>query len=176
MIKLLLRLCGMKTLLIGINSKYIHPNIAIRLLKANTIYDVDIMEFNIKDNINKIYNYIIDNGYNVVAFSCYIWNIELIKELLLLLKDKNKNARDIYSIIMNKHLLMSVECRTSHKEMTDADMVKIITKTIKERAEEAENYKKVGNAEKANNIAEQQAILEKYLPKMKLFINIDHIF
>ena len=79
----------MKTLLIGINSKYIHPNIAIRLLKVNTSYDVDIIEFNIKDNINKIYDYIIENHYTVVAFSCYIWNIELIKELLLLLKDKN---------------------------------------------------------------------------------------
>ena len=38
----------MKTLLLGINSKYIHPNLAIRLLKANTDYDVDIKEFNIK--------------------------------------------------------------------------------------------------------------------------------
>ena len=79
----------MKTLLIGINSKYIHPNIAIRLLKVNTSYDVDIIEFNIKDNINKIYDYITNNHYTVVAFSCYIWNIEIIKELLLLLKDKN---------------------------------------------------------------------------------------
>ena len=79
----------MKTLLIGINSKYIHPNIAIRLLKANTKYDVDIIEFHIKDDINKIYDYIIKNNYNVVGFSCYIWNIELIKEILLLLKNTN---------------------------------------------------------------------------------------
>lgn len=91
---------------------------------------------------------------------------EIKKANIQALKDKNKNARDIYSIIMNKHLLMSVECRTSGKEMTDADMVKIITKTIKELNEEAENYKKVGNVEKASNIAEQQAILEKYLPQM----------
>ena len=79
----------MKTLLIGINSKYIHPNLAIRLLKANTDYDVDIREFNIKDDINKINQFILENNYNVVAFSCYIWNIELIKKLLLLLKDHN---------------------------------------------------------------------------------------
>ena len=46
----------MKTLLIGINSKYIHPNMAIRLLKANTDYDVDIKEFNIKDSANDIIN------------------------------------------------------------------------------------------------------------------------
>ena len=51
----------MKTLLIGINSKYIHPNIAIRLLKVNTEYDCDIKEFNIKDSVDTILNFIIDN-------------------------------------------------------------------------------------------------------------------
>ena len=78
----------MKTLLIGINSKYIHPNLAIRLLKANCSYEVDIKEFNIKNSINDIYNFIIDNNYQIVGISCYIWNIELVKELLILLKDK----------------------------------------------------------------------------------------
>lgn len=91
---------------------------------------------------------------------------EIKKANIQALKDKNKNARDIYSIVMNKHLLATVECRTSGKEMTDADMVKIISKTIKELAEEQENYLKVNNQAKASDIAEQQAILEKYLPQM----------
>ena len=72
----------MKTLLLGINAKYIHPNLAIRLLKANTTYDVDIKEFNIKDKSDEIYQYIKENNYKIVAFSCYIWNIELIKNIL----------------------------------------------------------------------------------------------
>lgn len=72
----------MKTILLGINSKYIHPNVAIRLLKANTEYECDIKEFNIKDKVNDIYDYIINNNYNIVGISCYIWNIELIKTLL----------------------------------------------------------------------------------------------
>ena len=76
----------MKSLLIGINAKYIHPNLAIRLLKKNTSYDVDIKEFTIKDSIDNIYRFIIDNKYDTVGFSCYIWNIEFIKELLILLK------------------------------------------------------------------------------------------
>ena len=38
----------MKTLLLGINAKYIHPNLAIRLLKANTKYQTDIKELTIK--------------------------------------------------------------------------------------------------------------------------------
>ena len=77
----------MKTLLIGINSKYIHPNVAIRLLKANCDYDVDIKEFNIKDSVNTIYDYIISNNYEVVGISCYIWNIELVNNLLAMLKN-----------------------------------------------------------------------------------------
>lgn len=91
---------------------------------------------------------------------------EIKKANIQALKDKDQVSRSIYSIVMNKHLLLSVEARTSGKELTDADMVKIITKTIKELAEEQANYEKVGNAEKAAQIAAQKGILEKYLPKM----------
>ena len=70
----------MKCLLIGINAKYIHPNLAIRLLKKNTTYDVDIKEFTIKDKNEDILSYL--NDYDVIGFSCYIWNIEKIKEIL----------------------------------------------------------------------------------------------
>ena len=82
------------------------------------------------------------------------------------IKNKDKNARSIYSIIMNKHLLASVEARTSGGDLTDADMIRIISKTIKELQEEEENYLKVNNVEQASNIANQKAILEKYLPQM----------
>ena len=72
----------MKALLIGINAKYIHPNLAIRLLKKNTTYDTDIKEFTIKDDISNIVDYINNSNYDVIAFSCYIWNIEIIKNIL----------------------------------------------------------------------------------------------
>ena len=78
----------MKTALIGINAKYIHPNLAIRLLKANTTYDTTIKEFNIKDNYNDIYSEIKD--YDILCFSTYIWNIEIIKNILELLKPLKK--------------------------------------------------------------------------------------
>lgn len=76
----------MKTLLVGINSKYIHPNLAIYLLKNNTTYDVDCLEFTIKDSKNYIIDKIKD--YDVIAFSAYIWNINLIIEILKELKSK----------------------------------------------------------------------------------------
>ena len=72
----------MRALLIGINAKYIHPNLAIRLLKKNTTYDTDIKEFTIKDNIENIISFIDNSNYDVIAFSCYIWNINIIKNIL----------------------------------------------------------------------------------------------
>lgn len=91
---------------------------------------------------------------------------EIKKANIQAMKDKNKVARDIYSIIMNKHMLATVESRATGKALTDADMVKIITKTIKELTEEEENYRKANHAEKADEIAKQKEILEVYLPKM----------
>ena len=55
------------------------------VLKANCDYDVDIKEFNIKDNINDIYKYIISNNYEVIGLSCYIWNISIIKSFSAML-------------------------------------------------------------------------------------------
>lgn len=74
----------MKTVLLGINSKYIHTNLAIRLLKANCSYDVDIKEFTIKDEFNKIIDYI--TNYDILGISCYIWNANYLDELIPLIK------------------------------------------------------------------------------------------
>lgn len=82
------------------------------------------------------------------------------------MKDKDSRARGIYSVIMNKHLLATVDARTNGKEVDDADMVRIIQKTIKELEEEKENYARVNNNEEVENIEYQKSLIEKYLPKM----------
>lgn len=102
----------MKSLLLAINAKYIHPALSTRLLKANTSYITDVKDFTIKENINNIISYVIDNGYDILGISCYIWNIELVKKLIVLLKEKKKdliivlggpevsyNARDYLHIV-----------------------------------------------------------------------------
>ena len=71
----------MKPLLVAINAKYIHTNMAIKLLQANTSYPVSSIEFTIKETPNTIINYILENQYDIVGFSCYIWNIEIIKQI-----------------------------------------------------------------------------------------------
>ncbi|PKK95685.1 MAG: B12-binding domain-containing radical SAM protein [Tenericutes bacterium HGW-Tenericutes-5] len=72
----------MKILLVGINSKFIHPNLAIRYLKANCDYDVKILEYTIKDKFDDIIKDMKIDQYDIIGFSCYIWNIELITNIL----------------------------------------------------------------------------------------------
>lgn len=82
------------------------------------------------------------------------------------LKDKDQVARVIYSIVMTKAMQQTIVKREKGEELTDADMVAILQKTIKELADESENYTKAGNSAKAEEIARQSKILEAYLPKM----------
>ncbi len=93
--------------------------------------------------------------------------IEEIKQAnIQAMKDKDSLARAIYSVIMNKHLMATVDARTSGKEVEDADMVRIIQKTIKELEEERDNYAKVGHNEEVKNIEYQKSLIEKYLPTL----------
>lgn len=80
----------MKVLLTAINAKYIHTNLAIKLLKKNTSYETETIEFTIKDEVDKVVDYILNNNYDLVGFSCYIWNITFIKEVCIKLKNKVK--------------------------------------------------------------------------------------
>lgn len=91
---------------------------------------------------------------------------EIKKANIEAMKSKDSKARAIYSVIMNKHLMASVDARTSGKEVDDADMVRIIQKTIKELEEERDNYKMVGNMEEVETIEYEKSLIEKYLPQM----------
>ncbi|MDA3931993.1 MAG: DUF4080 domain-containing protein, partial [Tenericutes bacterium] len=83
----------MKTLLVGINSKYIHPNLAIRYLKANTDFSVDVLEFNIKDNQEEMIKKIVEFNPDLIGFSVYIWNIEIIKKLINTIRKINNQIK-----------------------------------------------------------------------------------
>jgi len=74
----------MKILLTTLNSKYVHSNPALKYLytvTADTSADIDIREFTINNEPSYVYGEILRANYDVVCFSCYIWNIEQIKAL-----------------------------------------------------------------------------------------------
>ena len=89
----------MKILLTALNSKFVHSNLAVRYLKAFTKdmnYDCEIKEFSINDREEKILEEIIKERPNIVAFSTYIWNIEMIKRLSNLIKLVDESIEIVY--------------------------------------------------------------------------------
>lgn len=74
-----------KILLVAINSKYIHSNLAVLSLKtAATPYDdnVSIAEYTINNRMEDVLRGIYEQHPDVIGFSCYIWNISMVKELI----------------------------------------------------------------------------------------------
>ncbi len=78
----------MNPLLIAIDAKFIHTNNAVRLLKANSAFDVDIAEFTIKDSLTKIVDTIKAKNPLFVGFSTYIWNVEIVRKLIKKVKEE----------------------------------------------------------------------------------------
>ena len=88
------------------------------------------------------------------------------KANMVALKEKNQTARAIYSVVMTKGMLETVKKREKGESLTDADMVAILQKTIKELDDEAASYKQAGKAEQAREIEKQKEIISAYLPQM----------
>jgi anaerobic magnesium-protoporphyrin IX monomethyl ester cyclase len=83
----------MKILLATLNSKYIHSNLAIRLLYAINKHHEGLAwkEFTIKENKDEIATYC--SEYQVIAFSCYIWNITQTLEVCRKIKSLNPDIK-----------------------------------------------------------------------------------
>ena len=81
----------MKAYLVAINSKYIHPAMGVFSLVCNSKFPVVYDEFNIKDNKEKIINSILEKEYDVLGFSVYIWNCNIVKYILKELKERGFN-------------------------------------------------------------------------------------
>ena len=75
----------MKILLAACNAKYIHSNLAVYDLKAySSDYDKEVLlrEYTINQPKDEILKDIYGSGADVVCFSCYIWNISSVRELI----------------------------------------------------------------------------------------------
>lgn len=73
----------MKVLITTLNSKYIHTALSVRYLKryyeankGSLTSVLEMKEYTINNQLDEIIEDIALSSYDVVAFSCYIWNIE----------------------------------------------------------------------------------------------------
>lgn len=79
----------MKVLLTAINAKYIHSNLAVYSLKSyasSYAQEVEIAEYTINQNVDDILADLYKKAPDVLCFSCYLWNITYIGQLLVELK------------------------------------------------------------------------------------------
>ncbi len=82
----------MKVLLAAINAKYIHSNLAVYSLKAYADKklakqaEIVIREYTINQEKEKILADIYRQSPDLLAFSCYIWNITYVRELVFQLR------------------------------------------------------------------------------------------
>jgi radical SAM superfamily enzyme YgiQ (UPF0313 family) len=83
----------MQVLLTTLNAKYIHANLAVRLLyQLNKNHNgLSWREFSIKESFKEIAEFCKD--FEVVAFSCYIWNITQTLEVARNIKALNPNTK-----------------------------------------------------------------------------------
>ena len=78
----------MKIIGTTLNAKYIHTNLALRFLKSYAApeFNIEIIEFTIKDPILHVVTELAKHKPDVIGFSCYIWNIEETRKIATLLK------------------------------------------------------------------------------------------
>ncbi len=89
----------MKILLTTLNSQYVHSNLALRYLYTvivNEDCEAEIREFSINNELNYIYSEILRSNYDLVCFSCYLWNIE---ETTILASDLKKARPEMKILI-----------------------------------------------------------------------------
>lgn len=78
----------MKILLTAINAKYIHSNLAVYSLKAYAEEyadggnEIELAEFTINHRVDEILQELFKKKPDILAFSCYIWNMDIIERLL----------------------------------------------------------------------------------------------
>lgn len=88
------------------------------------------------------------------------------KEKLIAFKNKDNNKRAVLEIVINKYMIAGYEAKASGKELSDADLIKIISKTLKELEEEKASYEKANRIDTVNDINAQIEVLSAYLPKL----------
>lgn len=81
----------MKVLLTTLNAKYIHTSLALRwLYVANKDkFDISFKEYVIKEEVTTIVDDLLLQNPDVIGLSVYIWNVEKVKLLIDLIKEKS---------------------------------------------------------------------------------------
>lgn len=90
---------------------------------------------------------------------------EIKKANIEAMKNKDKDSRAVYSVVISRYQLQEVEAKASGKTIGDTELLTIIQKVLKELNDEKEGYAKVNNLEKVASIENQIKTISNFLPK-----------
>lgn len=152
----------MKVLLVAINAKYIHSNLAIYTLQAyakSKGIDVEIAEYTINNYAEEIMADIYRKKPDFLGFSCYIWNISYVTDI----------AKELHKVLPNTAIWfggpeVSYESENYLKEHTYVDGIMIGEgeETLCELVRSYEEYfKETLIKQEENNVLESNAELIK---------------
>ncbi len=89
----------MKILLVGINSRYTHTNLALRYMRESLLkkgFKVDLKEYTINNEVDYIIGDVDYSEYKYVCFSTYIWNINETEKICEVIKKSKKEITTIF--------------------------------------------------------------------------------
>lgn len=82
------------------------------------------------------------------------------------MKSHDKDAVTALNALINKLMLETIEKKAAGTTLSDADVTRILQKTISELTEEREAFVKAGRTETVASLDNQIATVKKYLPKL----------
>ena len=154
----------MKFLLTALNAKYIHTNPALYSIKSyinkynkELINDIKIVEYTINNRQEQLLSYIFNEKPDVIAFSCYIWNITEILNLI----------EELHKIMPNLPIWLGGPEVTYHPDVI-LKKYKMITGIMLGEGEETvseivDYYKKGGELSNINGIIYRDNNIDKLL-------------
>lgn len=88
------------------------------------------------------------------------------KEKIEAMKAHDQIRVNALNTVISKLMLVTIDLRAEGKEVTEADVVKVLQKCEKELTEEREGFLKAGRQEKVDELTKNIEIITSYLPKM----------
>ena len=92
--------------------------------------------------------------------------LELKKAKMVALKEHDVNKQNVLGVLIANFQKAEIEKKAKGQELTDADIVSLLNKALKELEDEKDMYLKGGKADEAQNSQAQMDILKGYMPQM----------
>jgi uncharacterized protein YqeY len=92
--------------------------------------------------------------------------LELKKAKMAALKNKDTNAQNVMGVLIAAYQKAESDKKVKGQEMTDADMVSILNKVLKELEDEKAMYESANRTVEAANSLAQMEIVKSFMPAM----------